>query len=740
MEYEEEENENEEEGLFGSSNGPNQANKILRGHLSCRNALKKRIQVTKILYGAASHGGCQTQNHQCEEEVDYDEGIMPICDGQMVCRIQLRPKQLQACRGTSNYVGVEYRCVDEWSLFNICQETSRVVYDPAIYITSPSYDQAQWRPAMSPMCECILQPLNHSSLLLESLQTHLRASQPNCTKEHLLIEAKGMTEKKVSTEIKVCESQRLTRRTLNGSTRITFTSDKIDISDGFIGKFSIPAPARMLALSVECGPVYLGGIESTKVTQPRQGLQMESGLPIPTTSADFMRPPIDFIGHSSRTPQPGIDSRQDLRTGSNSKVQTDPSTFTRPPQTKWPDSRSSVRRDPGASTSQRTDNRLRSNRNQTTLKPRIPPTFFNQLNQLPIDTSIRESLLNAIMESPLPELDTDNFLPALMASDPSMGGALLSGLPSNPRQQFRTTGGSNPRSRDIGIQPSRPNGQSHIQDPRSRNSATQPFGANMPSDVSDPRIKKIATPLTRANRPSGVSDPRNGNTVTQPSGANPRSSKIAPPPTRVPTSPPAPAVAPTNSTATNNGPVSNAIIDKAGLQTTADVPPGLSKNLKVKSEGPTQPGDETTGHTVGYVMGAVGLMLITISTIIIYVMWRRRVQRTSLGNAESGSTGNLREVPPPNNSTEDEPIYNTLTDIASTVSLEATIPEDTCTHSSQPAIMVEHHLVRREELGNREDKEAFVYNGPESSMVSEVCSRRNPRDSDPIYDNNIVKS
>lgn len=114
MEYEEEENENEEEGMFGGMNGHtgSRVNKMMSGLLSCQTAPKKNIQVTRILYGEAVRGGCISQNEQCEEEVDYDEKIVPVCDGQTMCRIHLKPRILKACRGMSNFVGVEYRCVD----------------------------------------------------------------------------------------------------------------------------------------------------------------------------------------------------------------------------------------------------------------------------------------------------------------------------------------------------------------------------------------------------------------------------------------------------------------------------------------------------------------------------------------------------------------------------------------------------------------------------------------------------
>lgn len=316
---------------------------------------------------------------------------------------------------------------------------------------------------------------------------------------------------------------------------------------------TVPAPARMWALMVECGPVYIDGMEPTHIAPPRHGTK-GSRSQLPSTFSDFGRPPIDFIGQSSRMPQPG---GSNWNTGGSSRVPSDMATFKRPPQSNWPDGSSQARREPKPWVPQR-------NRNQTTTEPKIPQKFFNQLDQLPIDASIRHSLLNAIMDSPLPELDTDNFLPGML--NPQLGSAML---PDLPRQRSRPAGALNPRNRDIAIHPSGPRGPFGNEDPRS----------------------KIAKPSSKEKRPSGVPDPRNGNIPTRPSMTNPRSTKIAP----LPTNPPSPDVASTNNTTTNIGPMSKAIVDKGVLPPTVGNPHGLSKNQMVKSEGPIKHDDTTTG-------------------------------------------------------------------------------------------------------------------------------------------------
>ena len=82
------------------------------GSLTCPNADSGSILVLRVGYGSSViPGRCESVSY-CKEEYDTGDVIADRCDGRSSCFIDLMPPRFMSCGRYSDYMMVEYECVD----------------------------------------------------------------------------------------------------------------------------------------------------------------------------------------------------------------------------------------------------------------------------------------------------------------------------------------------------------------------------------------------------------------------------------------------------------------------------------------------------------------------------------------------------------------------------------------------------------------------------------------------------
>ena len=85
---------------------------FLSGSLSCTDRPGTTILITKLVYGNGGIYTCSAPEQECDI-VDYkDQEITPFCDGQIKCVVRTTGKLLPGCKVTSNFVHIEYECIN----------------------------------------------------------------------------------------------------------------------------------------------------------------------------------------------------------------------------------------------------------------------------------------------------------------------------------------------------------------------------------------------------------------------------------------------------------------------------------------------------------------------------------------------------------------------------------------------------------------------------------------------------
>lgn len=85
---------------------------FLSGSLSCTDRPGTTILITKLVYGNGGFYSCSSPDQKCDI-VDYkDQEITPFCDGQVKCMVRTTGKLLPGCSATSNFVHIEYECIN----------------------------------------------------------------------------------------------------------------------------------------------------------------------------------------------------------------------------------------------------------------------------------------------------------------------------------------------------------------------------------------------------------------------------------------------------------------------------------------------------------------------------------------------------------------------------------------------------------------------------------------------------
>lgn len=261
---------------------------FLSGSLSCTDRPGTTILITKLVYGNGGIYSCSSPDQNCDI-VDYkDQEITPFCDGQVKCMVRTTGKLLPGCSVTSNFVHIEYECINRkyylfvyevlkfssnhiklhtykdhempmimyfsffpsdtcnymcihlflsaWSSFDICKDLKKVVRQPEVFIMSPSFFQGESPPSKT--CECILKGRYDNRIMAQYVHTDIyQASNQSCTESSVLFESKlspNQTELDKTTE--VCGRRSLNNYLYRGDLRITFKDVDSGSKSGFVSK------------------------------------------------------------------------------------------------------------------------------------------------------------------------------------------------------------------------------------------------------------------------------------------------------------------------------------------------------------------------------------------------------------------------------------------------------------------------------------------------------------------------
>ncbi|KAK3578545.1 hypothetical protein CHS0354_025254 [Potamilus streckersoni] len=252
----------EEEGEMDEFEGEDESEEyegsIQSGSLSCSVSGQRIILVTRIAYGYGLTRTCASGSI-CQDEFDVGGPVADRCDGQASCYVTLLPPRFLACGRRSNYMVIEYECLDALSTFDVCEDMQTIVHSSAIVILSPGYlGHHRSRPAR--MCECIVRTPESEDFLLNFLQTKLSSEGNMCPTEYVLLENKrSLNQSAVDRSIEVCGRRRLGNQFFTGVARLTFASGGPMYSKGFAAMFSANPNSYRPSIEIECGIVNLIG-------------------------------------------------------------------------------------------------------------------------------------------------------------------------------------------------------------------------------------------------------------------------------------------------------------------------------------------------------------------------------------------------------------------------------------------------------------------------------------------------
>ncbi|CAC5379667.1 unnamed protein product [Mytilus coruscus] len=217
----------------------------MSGSLSCDKPNSK-ILVTRIIHGYGHFRACANSDQSCDKEMYSDTTIASQCDGKVSCFIQTFPEWLQKCYMMSDFVHVEYECIFDTSLFDVCRETTKTVADTSVFVVSPNVFKGptsstrNWK-----ICECIINSRYTDQVMADYIHSDVFANGDKCTANHVLIESKRLpNQTTIDKTVEVCG-----RRT----------------DDGFLAKFRVPPLDEGAEIKMQCGPVRTADDEGDDV-------------------------------------------------------------------------------------------------------------------------------------------------------------------------------------------------------------------------------------------------------------------------------------------------------------------------------------------------------------------------------------------------------------------------------------------------------------------------------------------
>ncbi|CAC5381646.1 unnamed protein product [Mytilus coruscus] len=233
----------------------------MSGSLSCLSKPNSKILVARIVHGYGNSRSCANPDESCDMELFSDPAIASNCDGRTTCSLDVLPKRLEKCNFMSDFVHVEYECVADNSVFDICREITTTVSEPSLFVVSPnvfrgySSEFNPWK-----ICECIISSRNNFDIMADYIHSDIRVSGYNCSESYILIESKkSPRQESVDKMIELCGRRSITNHLFQGSVRITYYNKNFQTDDGFLTKFRVTQSTGRAETKMQCGPVTSAG-------------------------------------------------------------------------------------------------------------------------------------------------------------------------------------------------------------------------------------------------------------------------------------------------------------------------------------------------------------------------------------------------------------------------------------------------------------------------------------------------
>ncbi|XP_021354042.1 uncharacterized protein LOC110450707 isoform X2 [Mizuhopecten yessoensis] len=221
----------------------------MTGTLGCGDVPGTRILVSKVIHGTGGpFASCGSPNEFCDDVLYSNSRISVMCDRKIRCFPSTTSKLIPHCGTSSNFIHVEYECVNPWSVFDICHDSSTNVLLSTLFITSPKTRSG------ASTCECIIKGKVNGQITLDYVQSN--TDRARCDTNYLLVESKSSgNQTAVNKQNNICGRRTVTKDVHQGSVRLTYGTKSAFLNDGFLAKIAVPDGASH-EVSVQCGAVF----------------------------------------------------------------------------------------------------------------------------------------------------------------------------------------------------------------------------------------------------------------------------------------------------------------------------------------------------------------------------------------------------------------------------------------------------------------------------------------------------
>ncbi|ESO93272.1 hypothetical protein LOTGIDRAFT_232714 [Lottia gigantea] len=230
------------------------------GMIRCPNPSQK-LHIRRVVTGYSSTGYCVRDTTYCSKDItDFKQVI--DCEGVFgECKLELPIESHDSCEN-SNYVKIEYDCIYDHSLVDICSKI-HVSRWREIAIQSPSYPASASVPSANiKTCECEIVTDDKSSLYISYLKSDMSGSDDKCDEEVLLFEEKYNANNSSRFQVtgEICgKKSSYSRRFGDNQIRMTYLIGGIDDTrkrGGFLSRISAHSFVRGNSLiNVKCSSV-----------------------------------------------------------------------------------------------------------------------------------------------------------------------------------------------------------------------------------------------------------------------------------------------------------------------------------------------------------------------------------------------------------------------------------------------------------------------------------------------------
>ncbi|XP_069107547.1 uncharacterized protein [Argopecten irradians] len=222
----------------------------MTGTLGCDDIPGTRILVSKVIHGRGGpFASCGSPNEFCDDVIYSNSRLSVMCNRKIRCFPSTTSKMIPQCGTSSNFVHVEYECVNPWSVFDICHDSTTNVQLSNLFIMSPKTASG------ASTCECIIKGQANGQVTLDYVQSN--TDPAHCATNYLLVESKslGNNQTAVNKQNNHCGRKTVTKDTYEGSVRLTYGTKSPFFNNGFLSKITVPSGANQ-EVSVQCGAVF----------------------------------------------------------------------------------------------------------------------------------------------------------------------------------------------------------------------------------------------------------------------------------------------------------------------------------------------------------------------------------------------------------------------------------------------------------------------------------------------------